>query len=200
MSTSLVGASPRLPQRGVVVFIALVAALAMALSATALMRVVETTVKVAGNLGFMQSAVAASDDGVEHAVAALFERALVADATRDDMPQGYFASLQPGQNARGVPAVLQSVGAYPAAAPVLDAGNGNAVRYVIERMCIAPGPGTPDNCNVVAASDAPVDPPRVPLFRQTVRIDGPAGATALVQVFLADIPTGRRVAWRTLAD
>ncbi len=178
-------------------FLALVTALMMALSAIALMRVVDTTSAVAGNLGFMQSAVGAGDAAVEHAVAALFERALVADTSRDDPAQGYFAALQPGENARGVPALLQAVAAYPALAPVVDAGNGNTVRYVIERMCANAGP--PDNCNLVATADAP-GAPRVPLFRQSIRIDGAAGATAFVQAFLADIPGRRRLAWRALAD
>jgi hypothetical protein len=190
----------RLPQRGVVVFIALVAALAMALSAAALMRVVDTTAAVTGNLGFMQSAIAAGDDAIEHAVAALFERGLVANPSQDDAPQGYFASRQPGENARGIPTTLQALAAYPPVAPVLDAGNGHSVRYVIERMCVAPGPGTADYCNVVPTSAALVDPPRVPLFRQTIRVDGPAGAAAFIQVFLADVPGARRIAWRTLAD
>ena len=96
-----------------------------------------------------------------------------------------------------MPAVLQALSAYPALAPVVDAGNGNTVRYVIERMCATAGP--PDNCNLVATTDAP-DAPRVPLFRQSIRIDGPGGATAFVQAFLADIPGRRRVAWRALAD
>jgi type IV pilus assembly protein PilX len=185
------------PQRGVVVFLALVTALTMALSAVALMRVVDTTVAVSGNLGFLQSAVGGSDAAVEHAVAALFERALVADPSRDDETQGYFAALQAGENARGVPAVMQSLPAYPELAPVVDAGNGNTVRYVIERMCATAGP--PDNCNLVATADTP-GAPRVPLFRQSIRVDGAGGATAFVQAFLADIPGRRRVAWRALGD
>ena len=184
-------------QRGVVVFLALVVVLTMALSAVALMRVVDTTSAVAGNLGFMQSAIGASDAAVEHAVAALFERALVADTSRDDPAQGYYAALQAGENARGVPAALQAVTAYPAQAPVVDAGNANTVRYVIERLCATTGP--PADCNLAATSAAP-DAPRVPLFRQSIRIDGPGGATAFVQAFLADIPGGRRVSWRALAD
>jgi len=184
-------------QRGVVVFLALVAVLTMALSAVALMRVVDTTSAVAGNLGFMQSAVGASDAAVEHAVAALFERVLIVDPSRDDVAQGYLAALQSGENARGVPVALQSTTAYPALAPVVDAGNGNTVRYVIERMCAAAGP--PVNCNLVPTSAAP-GAPRVPLFRQSIRIDGPGGATAFVQAFLADLPSGRRVSWRALAD
>lgn len=187
----------RSPQRGVVVFLALVTALTMALSAVALLRVVDTTTAVTGNLGFMQSVVGGSDAAVEHAVAALFERVLIADPSRDDPTQGYFAALQAGENARGVPVALQALSGYPELAPVVDGGNGNTVRYVIERMCVTAGP--PDNCNLVATADAP-GAPRVPLFRQSIRIDGPGGAAAFVQAFLADIPGRRRVAWRTLAD
>ena len=86
----------------------------MALSAVALLRVVDTTTAVTGNLGFMQSAVGASDAAVEHAVAALFERALVADPSRDDdTARAISPQLQAGENARGVPAALQALVRLP---------------------------------------------------------------------------------------
>jgi len=194
-------------QRGLVVLIALVTVLAMALSAIALVRTVDATTRIAGNLGFTDAAVAAADSAVEQAVDALFERRLIADPTRDDPPHGYVAVHQPGENTHGVPTALANVDAYPPAAPVIDAGNGNQVRYLIERMCTTPGPGTDDHCSQIGASDifpavaatlsADV---RVPLYRETIRVDGPAGALAFVQVWLADLDGRRRLSWRALAD
>jgi Tfp pilus assembly protein PilX len=195
-------------QQGVIVLVALVAILVMALSATALLRSVDTSVAVAGNLGFMQAAQSAADDAVERAVAALFEQRLVVDPSTDDPANGYFASRQPAENTRGVPAALQSLANYPGDAPVRDAGNGNTVRYVIERMCLAGGGATADHCLLAPTSEPPlatpgetlVEPPLVPVFRQSIRVDGPANATQFVQAWLADIPGRRRLAWRALAD
>lgn len=195
-------------QEGVIVLVALVAILVMAVSAAALLRSVDTAVAVAGNLGFMQAAQSAADDAIERAVAALFEQRLVADPAVDDFANGYFASRQPAESARGVPVALQALANYPGDAPVRDAGNGNTVRYVIERMCLAAGGATADNCLLTPTSEPPlatpgeplVEPPLVPVFRQSIRVDGPGNATQFVQVWLADIPGRRRLAWRALAD
>jgi type IV pilus assembly protein PilX len=195
-------------QRGVIVLVALVAILVMALSASALLRSVDTSLAVTGNLGFMQAAQSVADDAVERAVAALFEQRVVVDPSLDNSANGYFASRQPAENTRGVPLALQALANYPADAPVLDAGNGNAVRYVIERMCLAAGGATADNCLLAPTTEPPlavpgepyVEPPLVPVFRQTIRVDGPNSATQFVQAWLADIPNRRRLAWRALAD
>lgn len=188
--------------------VALVAILVMALSAAALLRSVDTAVAVAGNLGFMQAAQSAADDAIERAVAALFEQRLVVDPAVDDATNGYFASRQPAESARGVPVALQALANYPGDAPVRDAGNGNTVRYVIERMCLAAGGATADNCLLAPTTEPPlatpgeplVEPPLVPVFRQSIRIDGPGNSTQFVQAWLADIPGRRRLAWRALAD
>lgn len=198
----------RRAQEGVIVLVALVAILVMALSATALLRSVDTSVAISGNLGFMQAAQSAADDAVERAVAALFEQRLIVDPSVDDSANGYFASRQPAESARGVPVALQTLADYPGDAPVRDAGNGNTVRYIIERMCLGTGGATADNCLLTPTSEPPlatpdeplVEPPLVPVFRQSIRVDGPGNATQFVQVWLADIPGRRRLAWRALAD
>jgi Tfp pilus assembly protein PilX len=95
---------PRQPrERGVVLFIALIAMVAMAFSGAALMRSIETTTAVTGNLGFHQTAAMAPDTAIAIAIAALFERNLIVDATHDDPVQGYFASRQANEGVRGIP-------------------------------------------------------------------------------------------------
>ena len=195
-------------QAGVVVIVVLLAILIMAISASALLRSVDAAVAVTGNLGFMQAALASADGAVEQAVAALFEQRRIADQAVEDSANGYFPFRQLSEDLRGVPFALQALANYPPDAPVLDAGNGNSVRFVIERMCLAAGPATADNCSLAPTVEPPlaipgepyVEPPLVPVFRQTIRIDGPANATQFVQAWLADIPNHRRVAWRALAD
>lgn len=55
-------------QRGVVLFFALVALVAMSLAAVALIRSVDTSTIIAGNLAFRQSATSSGDGGIEAAV------------------------------------------------------------------------------------------------------------------------------------
>ncbi|HEY4137134.1 MAG TPA: hypothetical protein VGN65_01670 [Casimicrobiaceae bacterium] len=198
--------SGRQHQRGVIVLIALIAMLALAYAGTALMRSVDATTAVTGNIGLSQGAVLAADAAVEHAVAALFERHLISDPAADDETQSYYASRQPQEDARGIPFRLQQVANYADDARMVDAGAGNVVRYLIERMCTGAGPATRETCLLTPAIDASSpgtittpEPTPVPLYRQTIRVDGPAGAIVFVQAWLADAPSRRR-SWRMLAD
>jgi Tfp pilus assembly protein PilX len=194
-------------ERGVVVLIALVAMLALGYAGAALMRAVDATTAVTGNVGLAQAAISATDAAVEHAAAALFERNLIADPANDDEAQSYYASRQTGEDARGIPNRLQQLASYGDDARIVDAGNGNVVRYVIERMCTAPGPAIRDVCTLAPARDAAIpgtvtspEPPPVPLYRQTIRVDGPAGTVVFAQAWLADAPGRRRLSWRVIAD
>ena len=63
--------SPRGYQRGVSLVIALIALVAMTLAGLALMRSVDTTNLISGNLAFRQSALNATDVGVETALVTL---------------------------------------------------------------------------------------------------------------------------------
>jgi type IV pilus assembly protein PilX len=198
----------RTRESGVVLLIALIAMVAMALSAIAVVRAVDATTAITGNIGFRQTATSAPDYAIEEAIAALFEQRLIADPGVDDVARSYFASQAPGEDVHGAPPALAKTANYPREARVIDAGNGNAVRYVIERMCLAPGAATAANCTLIPGSngamtiteDGVAEPPRVPLYRQTIRVDGPAGTTLFAQAWIADIAGRRRISWRAIAD
>ena len=194
-------------QTGVVVLIALIAMLALGYAGMALMRSVDAGIAVTGNVGLSQGAALATDAAVEHAIAALFERRLIADLTSDDESQSYFASRQTQEDARGVPFALQKLTNYFADARIIDGGAGNSVRYVIERMCTTSGPAARDTCiftpvvdTAIPGTAASPEPAPVPLFRQTMRIDGPAETTLYAQAWLADAAGRRRLSWRVLAE
>jgi len=190
-------------QRGIVLIIALVVMVAMALAGVALVRSVDTTTSVVGNLAFRQASILPSNLAVEHAIAALFEASpsLVPNREVDLPAQSYFAKQQLGEDPNtGVPAVLQSVAAYSAyGGRVENAGNGNTVRYVIERMCRndAPTPLASSElltkyCNRVppnqsaagTATEQKLELPRVPLYRLTIRVDSPANTVTFAQAML----------------
>src|SRR3989454_12559750 len=84
-------------QRGVTLFIALIVLVPMPRAAVAMMRSVDTATVVAGNIGFRQSAVNAADQGVQAAYAwlgATFKTPAIND---DDVANGYFSSVAPGE-------------------------------------------------------------------------------------------------------
>lgn len=140
-------------QQGVILFIALIALVVMSLAAVALVRSVDTSTLVAGNLAFKQAATSSADAGVEAAVPWLktTETAQVPkdpwmDATHafnvDAPANGYYSSIT-------LPADLTADSTWTSAASRpgtganfdangLDSTTGNTVRYIIQRVCRTP--------------------------------------------------------------
>ena len=202
-------ASPR-RQRGVVLFIALIVMVAMSLAAIALIRSVDTTNAIVGNLAFRMASILPANASVEQAAAALFADADVAglgaipDKTINVPAENYFACrLKEPQcagspeDARGVPAVLQKSTTASALPKQFDAHEtataaNTHVTYLIERMCIAVGQATPGNCDLVPPKGNPGDTlgdtnfggTSIPFYRVTVRVDGPQNTTSFVQAML----------------
>lgn len=181
-------------QRGVVMFVALIVLVAMALAALALIRSVDTTTAVVGNLGFRQASVLPANVAVEEAVAALFEKNTVADKTQHLAAENYYATKQAGEDARGIPAQLQKKSNFTLTR-VLKPDGGNEVRYVIERMCFklevaaithcdmtlpAEGRGT----TIEAGKDLSGALIQIPFYRLTIRVDGPRNTASFLQVML----------------
>jgi Tfp pilus assembly protein PilX len=201
---------PHHAQDGIVLIIALVVMVAMSLAALGLVRSVDTTTAVVGNLALRQAAVLPANLAIEAASAALFKDASpsgaadIVDKTAHLPAQNYFASLQSGADPRGVPALLQTSAAADALARALYANSdwnhtpSNAdeqfkVRYVIERMCRAPGPATSSNCEMMPPKQSPgttvgdaAQPvlAQIPFYRVTVRVDGPRNTTTFLQAML----------------
>jgi len=193
-------------QHGVVLFIALIVMVALSLVAIALIRSVDTTTTVIGNLAFRQASILPANMAVEEAAAALFQDADVAHVIRIpnrdvDLPaENYFASWQKSDDARGVPAQLQKRSAFPVGGKMLvDAsmsGPQTEVRYVIERMCkndaAPPIAATNENCNLLppqgpfgtTVGDSSLTLPSVPYYRVTIRVDGPQNTASFVQAML----------------
>ena len=196
-------------QRGASLIVTLGALMLLAISAVAILRSVDSSTLLAGNLAFRQSAVAATDTGVEAA------RVFIASL-------GYAELNNPANSAKPV----QATAAYPywstwqafdpetydwsaRAATVAASVQGNSVSYVVHRMCesnsfgIGPERGAftnPDNncvrlvqvagCKKSSqagsydASNLPCSEPGGVYYRATVRARGPRGTTSYVQVML----------------
>ena len=193
-----VRAPMRVGQRGIVLVIALIVMVALSLAGIALMRSVDTSTAVVGNLAFTQASTLPANLAVEEAVAALFEDDLIPNVNQNLPAQNYFATRQNGEDPRGIPEVLTTKAKASTLARVLDAGYGNEVRYVIERMC-APGiPVAPSRAELVKYCDMlppkpsgttsmetdKIELPRIPLYRLTVRVDGPRNTVSFLQAML----------------
>src|SRR5690349_6879603 len=105
--------SARTVERGIVLMVALIVMVAMSLAGVALVRAIDTSTIVGGNLVSREAALLALDNGIERAVAALYEQNAIADRDHDLVAASYFASRQQGEDARGVPLVLQQRERYP---------------------------------------------------------------------------------------
>jgi type IV pilus assembly protein PilX len=186
-------------QDGIVLFVALIVMVAMSLAAIALIRSVDTTNAVVGNLAFRLASILPANGSIETAAAALFPDADIAnvvhipDPTNDLAAENYFASRQAGEDARGVPVKLQKHStASVLPKRFLDSSTGTEVAYVIERMCLANGPATTGNCDLVPPKGNPGDTigdnnfggGSVPFYRVTVRVDGPKNTASFVQAML----------------
>jgi len=155
-------------QRGAVLFIALIMLVAMSLAGIAMVRSVDTTVVIAGNMAFKQGTLMATDVGVE-AASQVVKTKFLADTTQtSDAAQNYTANYDP---ALGVPAQLT---ASTANALANVSATGNTVRYWTERMCLATGPVTVTGCIREEGRDEPY-------FRVTTRVEGPRGTVSITQ-------------------
>ena len=200
MPANCVRAHPRGGQRGIVLIIALIVMVALSFAGVALVRAVDTTTAVVGNLAFRQAAISPANLAVEEATAALFAdankagAAVITNKTQDMLAQNYYASRQPGEDVRGIPVQLQKKSNYTLPRILYaDANQYFEVRYVIERSCIAPGAATAGNCDMMppkqgmgttVGDTAPPSLPQIPFYRLTVRVDGPQNTTAFLQAML----------------
>jgi Tfp pilus assembly protein PilX len=201
---SLLQVAPPARERGVVLFVALIVMVALSLAAIALIRSVDTTTTVIGNLAFRQASILPANMAVEEAAAALFQDADVAHTIRipirdANLPaENYFAFWQNSDDARGIPAQLQKRTAFTQTKMLVDAsmtGAQTEVRYVIERMCknaALPIAATNENCNLLpplgpfgtTVGQSSLTLPSVPYYRVTIRVDGPQNTASFVQAML----------------
>ena len=203
--------SGRAKQRGMALFFALVCLVAIMLSAVMLVRSVDTSTLIAGNLAFQQSATQAGDAGSEAAIAWLAS-VEAANATKnvlkdpshpfniDNGAAGYYASVD---NAKSLTSTSGSHFLWDNTDSAgLAAENGNTVRYIIQRMCRASGVAVKDtNClfssaeivngqqniplpqEVCSGPGCPVAG-QTPQVRITSRITGPKNTLSYVQTFV----------------
>jgi type IV pilus assembly protein PilX len=129
-------------QQGVVLVVTLIVLVAMTLAGIALMRSVDTSTVIAGNLAFRQSATASGDQAVEAAIDWL--RTHTGGLEQDAANSGYYATSQDALDLTGNKTPEQhddDLDWSGNGVTVLAKDDvGNQVSYVIHRMCNSPGP------------------------------------------------------------
>jgi len=132
-------------QRGVVLFFALISLLAIMLAAVALVRSVDTSTLIAGNLAFRQAATTSGDGGTEAALNWLFTtetansaKNVYNDSTHafnvDNAAAGYYSHINLGINLTDGTGIQWTSADSALVLPDPDS-SGNSTRYVIQRMC-----------------------------------------------------------------
>lgn len=196
-------------QRGVVLMVALIVLVALTLAGLALMRSLDTTNLIAGNLAFQQSATHSGDIGTEAAITWLQNNTNTTSVCPDSTTQrtlycnnsanGYFsARLEPAAGQTWDAFWTASL-AQNAVSMAQDVTTGNTVSYVIHRLCNAngdptsvPSPGCAfsmtsppvESNSKEAGFVAPVVNVQV-YYRITSRIVGPRNATSYVQTIIS---------------
>ena len=182
-------------------FIALIVMVALSLAAIALVRSVDTSNAIVGNLSFRMASILPGNLGVEKAAAALFQDADIANAVRipdhnaDWAAENYFASRQPGEDARGYSAEAAEEGELPVRGTDRQRFRGRTateIRYVIERMCTQPGVPTVATCELLPPKFNPGGTENeekfgfdgAPFYRVTIRVDGPQNTASFLQATL----------------
>lgn len=128
-------------QRGSVLFFTLIALVAMTLATLALVRSVDTTTLISGNLAFRQAATSSGDAGVEAAVAAMTAlqtannaKNVYMDATHafnvSSATTGYYSNADPLLNLTAMTTWTDEF-----SSDAVTDGSGNTYRYIIQRMC-----------------------------------------------------------------
>ncbi|OWW18676.1 pilus assembly PilX family protein [Noviherbaspirillum denitrificans] len=196
-------------QRGIVLIIALIVLVAMTLASVAMVRSVDTSSIIAGNIAFRQGGVASADAGVEAAIAWLGANSSLLE--KDRPGKGYFATGQDCLDLTGgghfdkeckPPFAVLDWKSPDSVVTLPQDAAGNKVSYVIHRMCAAEGAVDGGKC---AADQSALSEGRSQgiatqekiygdidmvsisrvYYRVTVRVEGPRNNASFIQAIVS---------------
>ena len=150
--------------RGVSLMFALLALVSLSLAGVAIVRSVDTSSQVMGNLGFKQDATSAADKATQEAIKEIFATGSTIDRHNDDSTKGYYAAAHESIDVTGqrtsdssrelinwdMNSCAYAVNAASATCLVSPSPkiefNENTLRYVVFRLCSKTGaPGVDGN-------------------------------------------------------
>jgi Tfp pilus assembly protein PilX len=180
-------------ERGIVLYVALIVLIVMALVGIAMMRGSGTGISIAGNLTMKQNATNVGDIGTEAARAWLMTQNA---GTLSNDQVGYYSYWGAGSDVD--PSQLNWANSVLVTA---DDGTGNAVRYIVHRLCatanMAPNNPAQQCADVNATGDAtgqshgglgyPGPGPSIsgqPFYRISSQVIGPKNTVSYIQVVM----------------
>lgn len=184
-------------QGGAVLLISLIALVLILLSTMALMRSMNTSLSMAGNLAFKRDLTNQGERGMARAIAmfttstgALYSKT----ARQSHLYSNNYSATQLGSSSHGIPLVLINDTAFStlgmSAGDISDDTTGVTVRYVIDRLCGAVGEFDASACvsaNVARTKGGSSSKLRMrtgndqPVYRISVRVTGPRNTQAFFQ-------------------
>jgi Tfp pilus assembly protein PilX len=200
-------------QGGVVLMISLMILVVLTIAGIALVRSVDTTNLIAGNLAFQQSATHSAEAGTEDAIRLVLDPSSAVYRQTHHLADGYSATApHPGNSALDYDAYLATmINATPVSAPTtktcsattgvcvlpLDS-SGNTVSYAIQRLCEATGDpvlfatgcaAAPERYsetgNTLASGKVPLPMTTQYYYRITTRVTGPRNTVSYIQTIVA---------------
>lgn len=203
--SSSFGRARRASQQGMVLVMALIVLVLVTLAGLSMMRSVDTTTLVAGNLAFQQAATRASDLGIERAIGVLQTLAAGGQLNTSDATNSYFATMRntdspdPTVSARrDWPTLWENAIKDNVAPAVNDTTTGNSVQFAIHRLCAnASPPNAGGNCvtapGQITSAGSSEDSNELQVqgsqtrvyYRITVRVIGPRRTESYVQAHVA---------------
>lgn len=199
-------------QRGVTLIIALIVLVGMTLAGIALMRSVNTSNIIAGNLAFQQSATQSADAGTESALAFLLSNSTtglqnnaLVPSSDPTVARGYYATRQAlasNQSWEEWWNALSPAGAFSVTfsnGTTTDAA-GNSVSFIIDRQCAGIGSSTSPSAGCAKSTASSVLNTSINsndagggaytmsgqvYYRITTRVQGPRNSVSYVQTIIA---------------
>lgn len=189
-------------QAGTALFVSLISLVIMTLGAFALVRAIDTSTIIAGNVGFKQAALISTDAAIESAIQWI--QANEGARTADVPEEGYYSTMQVDVNdfRNEVNWDGTNTGALATAKQLSTDDLGNQVSYVIHRICENPGAYSGTNqCLTYKSSETPTTSshsspsytsgpgqntaPTLLYYRVTLRVTGPRNTLTFVQAVFA---------------
>ncbi|WAC73255.1 hypothetical protein OU995_00430 [Roseateles sp. SL47] len=190
-------------QRGIIMVIALITLAIMMVGAVAALRAMNATLTGAGNIGMKRDMGNQAEVALRKAMAGLNSGT---DLTSNATSINYSATML-ATTPEGIPTALlgttpSTVGGLGVASNVVDLtsaaayGTGTAPKvkmyYVIDRLCRTTGVMDTTNCLTSSQQNPGVDgsggvpAPSKPVYRVSVRVDGPRGSQSFYQATLSN--------------
>jgi type IV pilus assembly protein PilX len=193
-NTFMFSLAVRRKQGGVSLIIAMVALVAMTFAGLALIRAVDTTNLISGNLAFRQATLLTTDVGVETALTNL--STIVTTSLDANWPAGcatgacnYYPIKQAVTAATGVPTTIDW-----SLVPTATVDTSYSVQYVIDRLCDGPAPVTDitTKCMRTTATTVGTKTQGTSFsgasqvyYRATIRVLGPRNTVSMTQALFA---------------